>query len=362
MTAIPKPRPPKKRPIIEIPSLPTKIRPRRYVIGRAILSETERPTKRALVHINAKPPIRLIQLSDLHLTGRVGADPSYQKFLQVLDLACQYEPDFFVLTGDLVNDGVQAGYAWLFGVLNQTGVPYACIAGNHDVTHEHNAHLPFEQRTFSPIKKHPQLLDCQRILLGHWQILLLDSSIAGDIAGRLSYEQLVWLSHQMTTDRPTIIALHHHPVAVGSAWIDKYKLQNHQMFLALILGKLDTKKFNRIKQHNHHRQTTRPPTPAHIAPLVRATSQRAIPHRIDDTPALFATVNPNIRPIVLCGHIHQAHTLRAQNAQILTAPAVSRQFLPYADDFCLDNLPSGFRLLVLDDHHLLDSQVIRLDN
>lgn len=252
------------------------------------------------------PPFILAQISDLHLTGEVGIDPSYDKFLQVLTQALTHSPNAIVLTGDLVNDGHLAGYDWLFLTLQKTGVPFFCVAGNHDVTHELNAHLPFSERTLLPAIADSRLADCVAVALGDWRLVLLDSTIGGRVGGRLDTAQLDWLSNYLKSNKNnTIIALHHPPVAVGSKWIDEHRLANGDAFVAV------------VNQFSHAKA-------------------------------------------VICGHIHQVQTLTLGTATLLSCPAVARQFLPFADEFALDDLPSGFRLLTLGDG--LDSRVVRLEN
>lgn len=293
--------------IIKIPKAPKTqptARPKKLVRGKT-RHTAYAPTP--LTRVRTIGGIRLAQLSDLHLAGAVGTDISYHRFLLVLTLAKKSKANFLLLTGDLVNDGNPDGYDWLFEQLDKVGIDYVAIAGNHDVTHEHNAHLPFEKRTFSPIKADKRLQDCRKIEINDWQILLLNSTIAGQIGGKLSNYQLDWLHTQLADDpSPALIALHHHPVAVGSKWIDEYKLANGTELLTV------------INQHDNAK-------------------------------------------ILICGHIHQAHDLPFGNATLYTAPAVSRQFLPFSDEFRLDSLPIGFRQISLWSNGEFDSQVRRVN-
>lgn len=289
---------------------------------------------------------RIAQLSDLHLTGdfnQTKQDPSVRQFLACLGLALSYQPDFLLLTGDLINNGDKDGYAWLFDTLTQTGVPFVCLAGNHDVTFELGHELPYEQRQFFPIAKDERLIShaCFVFFKSHGriairpylskvnlstfsqfsplpsrpthQLICLNSAVSGKEFGRLSPNTLAWLDTILSqTSYSTIIALHHPPINIGSAWIDDLRLQNDDELFAIL------KKY------------------------------------------------PHIHTI-LTGHVHQAHTLSHANVQILTAPAVSRQFLPFSDTFALDDDPTtgqaGFRLIDLSDTApYLDSQVIRLLN
>lgn len=251
----------------------------------------------------------IAHLSDLHLSPH---KPHYQtQFLQILALAQRHEPDLLLLTGDLVNDGDKSIYDWLFDTLQRTGIAFACVAGNHDVTYEVGATLAFEKRTFLPITPDKRLLHRTKLDLmthaGTWQLLLLDSTVSGQIFGRLDQETLAWLSNSLLNDNPTLIALHHPPVLVGSAWIDAYCLQNRQAFWQCLSN----------------------------APHVHA---------------------------ILTGHVHQAHALPAptqHQCTVYTTPATSRQFLPHRDDFALDTLMHGFGLITLSNQNKITSQIIR---
>lgn len=263
----------------------------------------------------------IAQLSDLHLTHHIGKDDCYQRFMACLELALTYQPDFLLLTGDLINDGNKDGYDWLFDTLNQTGVDFCCLAGNHDGTLELNHHLPFNEREFLPVEFDHRLSDCQQIWLGNHQLLTLNSAVPAHIKGHLHRHQLKWLDDTLSTHpNPAIIALHHHPIRVRSQWIDAHKLDNGDTLLSLL-------------QHHRHAHT------------------------------------------IVCGHVHQAHTFSHHyssdhHIQLLTCPATSRQFLPFADDFGLDSKASGFRLITLSSdpnappnalpNALIDSHIVRL--
>lgn len=232
--------------------------------------------------------IRLAQLSDLHLSGQVGTDPSYQRFLAVLTQAVAQCPNFLLLTGDLVSEGQKAGYAWLFAILDKTKLPYMCLAGNHDVCIEHGNFY-----TLSATACHPTLKGIQIQTLGAWQVIGLNSAVAGAIGGHITKDDLDFMvNHLKHNDRPTLIALHHHPTAVGSAWLDTHLLDNASALQAAI--------------------------------------------------APFAQVKG-----VLCGHVHQAHCLSFAGVPLYTCPAVARQFLPFAHDFALDDKGAGFRVVEL---------------
>ncbi|MFA9486540.1 MULTISPECIES: metallophosphoesterase [unclassified Moraxella] len=266
------------------------------------------PTHGHLTHIDAPANIfKIAQISDLHLSD----ESSFNQFLSVLTLALKESPDLLLLTGDLVNDGNRQGYDRLYKTLIFTKIPFLCLAGNHDVTAEIGHHLPFDERTFLPIRLDDRLPDRQRLTIKManitWQILAINTAISGQIGGYVSRENLEFLSKHLTCNQPTIIAMHHHPQPVGSAWIDEYMLQNHDEFWQTLSC------FDNIKA-------------------------------------------------VICGHVHQAHRIDTHNTSLYTCPASSRQFLAYHDDFTIDDTPPGFRLIHICNKKTLATWVKRLQN
>lgn len=253
-------------------------------------------------------PFCIIQISDLHLnsTTCIGA----QRLLYVLDMIVNDGADLLLLTGDLVNDGKAELYDWLFDKLNKTGIHHLCLAGNHDVTQELGANLPFEDRQYLPIATDPRLIEQQNLPLiiddaeSTWQLLALHSAVAGQAYGKLSDATLVWLDDNLTNSCiPTLIALHHHPLPVGSAWIDDLMLANTDALWRI------------IAKHPH----------------VKA---------------------------VLCGHVHQSHTLTTPQACTLyTCPAISRQFIPFSDEFAADDTLFGYRVIQLGREYKITSYI-----
>lgn len=262
--------------------------------------------------LSADDDFVIAQLSDLHLHGQIGIDSSYHKCLSMLEFAKHYKPKLLLLTGDLVNDGIREGYDWLFEQLHNTGIPFLCLAGNHDTTEEVGTHLPFHQRRFLPKALDTRLIRQHKLIInlsqGTWQILAINSAVLGQTIGQIDAPTLKFLTRELDTGLPTIIAMHHHPITVQSAWIDAYMLQNHQQFWQA------------------------------LAPF------------------------PNLKA-VLCGHVHQAHHLPSPTgSSVYTCPATARQFLPFADTFATDDLAGGLRLIQLSNNLSLQSYIKRVHN
>lgn len=171
----------------------------------------------------AAPPskLRLLQVSDCHLA----ADPdapyrgqSAERNLHALTPAVEaFRPDRLVLTGDLSEDASPESYARLADWAGRFGCPVAWIPGNHD--DRSVMRTPFDAAGFEagPVLE-------LGTGAGDWQLVLLDSAWVDEPAGRLTPERLAPLD-RVHPERPTGIFVHHQPVAVGAAWIDKVPLR-----------------------------------------------------------------------------------------------------------------------------------------
>lgn len=246
--------------------------------------------------------VRLLQLTDPHLfaqpAGQLLGITTRFSFEVVLEraLAGPDKPDALVLTGDLVHDESPDGYRYLRRVLDQTGLPYDCLAGNHDRRDVMDACLGSASVESVASRR-----------LGAWHLIFLDSSDPGRNSGHLSPEQLHRLGERLAAEpAPTLIFLHHHPVPVGSAWMDTMGVVNGADLLGLI------------------------------------------------------ATHPQIKGMVF-GHVHQAFASTRAGCRFLGAPSTCIQFLPGSKDFALDERPPGYRELLLEPDGRLETRVIRLD-
>ena len=233
--------------------------------------------------------LKILQLTDSHLY----ADPSrcllgintLETFDQVLAQALHEQgiPDLLLATGDLVHDASDSGYKRLLGRLKLTGVPTYCLPGNHD--------LP---KKMKQIMNQDNVHTLPSVQAAGWSLIFLDSTIAGNESGSLDKEQLELLQLLLEAhpDKHTLICMHHHPVPVGSRWMDTMVLKNPDQFFGLLA--------------DH--------------PQVRA---------------------------VLCGHIHQKYENEHQGVRLIGTPSTCVQFVAGQDDFAIDACPPGYRWLNL---------------
>lgn len=235
------------------------------------------------------PPVRIVQLSDLHLFANqksellgVNTAISYQAVVELLKKDSVI-PQAILLTGDLSQDESEQAYLNLGKVIQQVKVPVYWIPGNHDSNQLLTSIFP--QNNISNVK---------HILFDHWQIILLNSQREGRVEGYLSGEQLNFMQECLNRypEHFAIIALHHQPLPVGSAWIDRMGLTNAEIF------------WETIKPHSQIKT-------------------------------------------ILFGHVHQESDNQKNGVACYSVPSTCFQFKTNSEKFALENIPPGYRWLDL---------------
>ncbi len=248
--------------------------------------------------------LSLLQITDTHLsadkTHRLVGLNTLSSLKQVVDHAKLHigQPDLILATGDLTHDASHEGYSILKNQLSQLNAPIYYLPGNHDDTEQllkscakHQADFPFVLQKSG------------------WSIILLDSSLTGEVSGYICPKQLAALDKMLTknSDRNTLICLHHHPIKVGSAWMDNIALKNSDELFAVIDKHLQIKG-------------------------------------------------------ILYGHIHQTFEARHNGISMMGAPSTCVQFAPNQDKFGIDEQPPGYRWLILLPDGTIQSDVKHLES
>ena len=232
--------------------------------------------------------MKLLHLTDLHLVGKPSGQVrgviTHHTFASCLESALERHPgiDALVLTGDLVQDDA-GGYSLVRETLGQCGLPALCLPGNHDVPEAFAHSLVGYAKT-----------GCEVPLGDQWALLPLDSTLPGEERGRLGPARLQALAEVL--DRPGqtnfLLALHHPPVALGSAWIDTLGLDDGDALLDL----------------------------ARHSGRVRG---------------------------ILWGHAHQAFDRVESGMTLMGTPSTCFQFVPGRDEFEIDPRGPGYRVIEL---------------
>jgi len=207
------------------------------------------------------------------------------------------DPDILLATGDLSQDGSADSYRYLARQFDELGVPTFWLPGNHDDTE-------VLERNFTG----KQIHTAKQILAGSWHIVMLDSTIRGEVHGRVSEVQLAFLDAalQRYPDRHALICLHHQALETGSEWID-------------IKGLRDAEQL-RARLARHH----------------------------------------NIRA-VLWGHVHQETHRSINGVEWMSTPSSCVQFKPGSKNFALGEESPGYRHIRLNQDGSLETAVHRIE-
>jgi 3',5'-cyclic-AMP phosphodiesterase len=237
-----------------------------------------------------EPDLKLLQISDTHLhaaaDSRMRGVTTYSTFLSVLEHAKRdrrWPVDAILATGDIVQDESRAGYERFRTSLEPLGVPVYSIPGNHD-----DPKLMSEILASGPFQLGGELRR------GAWSVILLSTFLAGEDAGGLGPARLQGLKQALAahSTQHVLVAMHHHPLPMGSAWLDGVALRDAAAFWSII---------------DAHKQ-------------VRG---------------------------VVCGHVHQEGDHTRNDVRFLSTPSTCAQFLPGNEFFALDDRPPGLRWIEL---------------
>jgi Icc protein len=245
-------------------------------------------------------PLTLLQLSDTHLhaaeDSRMRGVTTYRTFVAALEHAradSRWPADAVVVTGDIVQDESRAGYERYRDTMATLGIPVWCVPGNHD-----DPKLMDKILAAAPFKVGGD------VRMGSWSIVLLNTFLTGEDAGGLGEARLDGLraALESNANQHVLICMHHHPLPMGSAWLDGVALRDAQPFFEIVDA---------------------------------YSSVRA----------------------VVCGHVHQESDRDRNGVRFLSTPSTCAQFWPRSDFFALDNRPPGLRWLKLEPDGALTTEV-----
>lgn len=240
---------------------------------------------------------RVIQITDPHL----GAAPAFElagvrtleTFQAVVDDSLRLNPDIFLVTGDIAAEPNSEAYEQFFDIIKSTTVPMIWLPGNHD-----EASLVQTVKGATPYRKTYDI--------ANWRILLLDSVLPNSPNGQFGEDELELLKRLLAenTQEHLLVTMHHHPIPVGSRWLDLQCITDAYDFLRLI------------------------------------------------------SENRSVRG-VHWGHIHQAFEEVSEGVLFASAPSTCVQFKPNSDEFALDDQLPGFRIIDLASDGSIQTEVIR---
>jgi len=156
-------------------------------------------------------PLLLAQLSDLHIgTAAEGVDPLVR--LEAVVEAVRALPnqvDAVLVSGDLSDNGSEKSYRLVRSLLDRFECPVHVLPGNHDDRARLRVAFGLPGVGDEPINYTAEV--------GEIRLVLLDSNVPGRDPGRFGPRDLAWLDERLgeEPERPTLLAVHHTPLATG---------------------------------------------------------------------------------------------------------------------------------------------------
>lgn len=236
----------------------------------------------------AGAPLRVVQITDTHLFRdpraallKLNTQDSFEKVIELM-AAKEAGIDAILATGDIAQDASVEAYLRFGDAMQSFDAPFFWIPGNHD-----------RRRVMEGLDRYQDSFK-NLVSLSNWCIILLDSSVVGEVHGHLSDQELLHLeqsliaaSNDAAIDH-TLVCLHHNPVPGSATWMEGIGLHNDAEFLK-ILDRFD-----------------------------------------------------NVRAVVY-GHIHQELDFSRNKVRYFCTPSTCIQFKPQVTEFALDDVSPAYR-------------------
>jgi 3',5'-cyclic-AMP phosphodiesterase len=231
----------------------------------------------------------IIQITDFHVfksneTEMFGikTNDNFESVIHYIHDNISTDNACLFLTGDLSQDETPEAYKIIAENINNLGMKAYWIPGNHD-------DINLMELIFEPYENiiKGDLLDIDR-----WRFVFMNTQLPGSTEGRINQSEMSRLdeilSRSSSREKNVCIVMHHHPIKVGSPFIDRHMLQNTDDFFTLL------SKYNNIS-------------------------------------------------VIMTGHVHNDYSILYNNIKVETSPATCVQFS--SSDEHLDlNKKIGFKL------------------
>lgn len=254
-----------------------------------------------LVVADGADTLSLVQVTDTHLTGTetgclLGMNTA-RSAKGVIDAVLATESaECILVTGDIAADGQPEAYGQLEALLG-TSVPSLWLPGNHDDVSSH-------KDRYAPHMK-------RRLRAKHWDVVMLETQVEGEVGGVLSTTELAALRSAVDdarlANKALLVATHHPLRRLESAWLDEQSVKNASEAIDI------------------------------LKPIADQTA-------------------------VISGHVHQQSDEVINGVRMMTTPSTCVQFAPRSQDFALDSEDPGYRRLVLHPNACIETQVIRISD
>ena len=255
---------------------------------------------------NNNQSFRLVQITDSHLfADRSTIFDGLNTFETLKDIvalvaALQQNIGCILCTDDLTQDSSIEAYHHFIDALSPLEAPQLWIPGNHDIRSQMQQVLDQNSIHLS-----------RSAQLGDWRIIMLNSSVEGQVYGLLDQKELADLDLELAdserSNSHVLICVHHNCLPVEAAWLQQHSLKNSDELFEI------TDKYSHVKG-------------------------------------------------ILYGHIHQEFEAIRNGVRIMGTPSTCIQFHPTNNEFTIDNENPGYRWLDLEPDGTINSRVERIQD
>lgn len=169
-------------------------------------------------------PVLLAQITDIHIGGnenRVDPVPRLEAVVEAIR-ALPNEVDGVLVSGDLTHDGGPEEFGVARELLQRLEAPLHVLPGNHD-------DRALTRETFDLPGAGDEPVNYS-VDVGDLRLVVFDSVVPGQDCGRYDSPWLGWLDSELQEqpERPTLLAMHHPPLATAVEEWDGINLEPRQ--------------------------------------------------------------------------------------------------------------------------------------
>jgi 3',5'-cyclic AMP phosphodiesterase CpdA len=156
------------------------------------------------------PAFVLAQLSDPHIGAGWGGPDTVERLAAAVDSirALRDRPHAVLVTGDIADTASPDEYVTARELLARVGVPVYALPGNHDDRAGLRRAFELPGDGDEPVQ--------YTVDVGPLRLVVADTVCPGADHGELDADRLAWLDETLAAlSAPTVVALHHPPIALG---------------------------------------------------------------------------------------------------------------------------------------------------
>jgi 3',5'-cyclic AMP phosphodiesterase CpdA len=174
-------------------------------------------------------PFLLAQLTDPHIGAQWGGPDTVERLAAAVESVRRLpdRPDAVLVTGDIADNAAADEYATARELLERIGAPVYPLGGNHDSRTGLRSAFGLAGDGDEPLQ--------YAVDLGPLRLVVCDSTLPGEDRGELDASRLAWLDATLAgSDAPTVVALHHPPIVLGSPVWDEIGLTGRDELAGLV--------------------------------------------------------------------------------------------------------------------------------